>query len=106
MTALYVISAVLIVIAVVALFLLGMSAAASLLLGTSLGVRWLAPRAFRVARRALEVAVATVRDVRAPSGRHRRIGNQPPAVVHIPLCEADTTELVVINPDLSPRKAA
>lgn len=95
MTVLYVISAVLIVIAVVALVLLGMSAAASLLLGTSLGVRWLAPRAFRAARRALEVAVATVRDVREPSGKHRRIGNVAP----IRLSD-DTAELVVINPDL------
>jgi hypothetical protein len=88
-TGLYIIAAVLIVIAVVVLILLGMSAAASLLLGTSLGVRWLAPRAFRAARRALEVAVAVVHDLRAPSGRHRRIGDPP----------ADKADVVWLDPD-------
>ncbi|MEU8136056.1 hypothetical protein [Streptodolium elevatio] len=96
---LYVLAAGLIVFAAILLILLGMSAAASLLLGTSLGVRWLAPRAFRLARRALEALAAAVRDVREPSGRHRRIGDPPPKTADVVWLDPDATHELETVPE-------
>lgn len=97
MSTLYVIAAVLIVLAVVLLVLLGATAAMVLVLGAGTVLGWLGPRAYRLARRALEVAGHAVRDVREPSGRHRRIGSAPrgPEVPPKP----DHPPLIWLDPD-------
>jgi hypothetical protein len=96
---LYVIAAVLIVIAVVLLVVLGASVGMAALLGSVAAVAWLGPRLVRLARRAREATGRLVRDVREPSGRHRRIGALPaPCGPEVPP-RPDTPPVVWIDPD-------